>query len=546
MKKRRNNLLDMLDNAISGNSGSTSRESNSIEPAVVPPTVPEASLRIVSNFEREFRKALDDLHEHHIFQWSTFYLDCLTKYFDRFVDTMTHPSSDELFEVISRPLADHTHVAFSKGYEYVHARSTSEPPDSLYSREVLNHENAIKKSINGLSRFLALPLDFYSARLSGVSGYRSTFVLRALVSAAVSGVLDGYSRVQFGRQSGREILPRWQRQWVPYMAFLTPHNAERVADSLEGGALQDGLNLSMLPLLDALQRFFERENDDYWPIPVTGQYSWHRRRVSISIRPPQSAASQRLIEIGAFLEEGFVETEDLNDAVRRRMALVLAPLRPDVRKIVDDREALRAVVVPVSPTSSDTKEGRKRSRVAAADWVYRRLDDTLYSLRSKLEAKAPITYNFASEFPLHEPHKAQFFHVARTSVRDLLRTFERRNGIRLWCSVRRSGKTTACLDMETTTGESSIIGQTCGASQVTEAVVFYRRVRDSVASGRMVPETFVKEVISECAQIDFDGRRTVLIIDEYETFFGLLRNAARDDVATRTSVPRISPIVSIG
>ena len=107
--------------------------------------------------------------------------------------------------------------------------------------------------------------------------------------------------------------------------ILDPYHAERVTDSLEGGALQDGLNLSMLPLLDALQRFFERENDDYWPIPVTGQYSWHRRRVSIGIRPPQGAASQRLIEVGAFLEEGFVETEDLNDAVRRRMALVLAP-----------------------------------------------------------------------------------------------------------------------------------------------------------------------------------------------------------------------------
>lgn len=174
---------------------------------------------------------MDDLHEHHIFQWSTFYLDCLTKYFDRFLDTMTHPSSDELFEVISRPLADHAHVTFSKGYEYVHARSTSEPADSLHSREVLNHDNAVKKSINGLSRFLALPLDFYSARLSGASGYRSTFVLRTLMSAAVSGVLAGYSRVQFGRQSGGEILPRWQRQWVPYMAFLTPHHAEWVTDS---------------------------------------------------------------------------------------------------------------------------------------------------------------------------------------------------------------------------------------------------------------------------------------------------------------------------
>ena len=242
------------------------------------------------------------------------------------------------------------------------------------------------------------------------------------------------------------------------------------------------------------------------------------------------------------MEEGFVETEDLREAAGRQMALVLAPLKPDVRKIVDDNERLNAIIVPVSQTSAETEEERNRVRNTAASSAFQCLDKALYSLRSKLEADSPITYNFAREFPLHEPNKAAFFHVARTSVRALLQTFERRNGVRLWCSVRRSGKTTACLDMETTTGDSNIIPQTCGASQVAEAAVFYQKVRDAVALRKMVSGTFVKDTITECVQFDVDGGRTVLIIDEYETLFGLMQNAVKDDTATRYNV--VQPILN--
>ena len=496
----------------------------------------------MSKFEGDFRQALNELHERHIFQWSTFYRDCLEDYFERCLHEINNPSSDDFFEAISGPLADHTQVAFAKGYDYqVRMRSKGEVPDSISPPAPHNYDPAIGKSVNGLSRFLALPLDFYSARSSIVSGYRPTLTLRILVSAAVSGILEGYSRIQFGGRSGGEILPRFQRQWVPYMAFLTPSHAKRVIDSLAPGPLQDGLNLSVLPLLDTLQRFFERNNEDYWPLPVAGQYSWPRRRLSISIRSPRSAVSQRLIEVAAFLEGGFVEIEDLKEAAVRQMVLVLAPLKSDVRKIVDDQERLRAIVVPVGQIPADTEEERNRVRREAADYAHRFLDKAFYALRSRLEADLPITYNFAREFPLQEPKKAQFFHVPRTSVRDLLRTFERRNGVRLWCSVRRSGKTTACLDMETTTGDSTIIPQTCGASQDAEANVFYEQLRRAVASRRMVPETFVKDTVAECAQFEVDGGRTVLIIDEYETLFGLMRNAAKDDTATRYNV--VQPVL---
>lgn len=520
-KKPRRELLEILDGRSRGRSAPGKRDASTTALPKSP------SLSPTSELVTDFRHALDDLRERHIFQWTTFYRDCLDSYFDRFLDAIVRPSPDDPVKALADPLSDHTYTVFSQGYDYVIKNPT--------------RTDAIDKSLNGLSQFLSVPLDYYSARASSVSDYRSTVALRLLFSAALGGILEGYSRVRFDQSKGSNLLARFQRQWVHYAAFLTPQHAERVIACIESGPLANGLTLSALPLLDALQRFFRRERDDYWPMPVLGQYTWHERRLDIGIHTPRNAVSQRLLETRAFLEEGFVTSGDLDQALGRQAALIIAPLRPDMRKFVNDRERLKTIVVSVEQSFAENEEAARRNRTLTADRVFSVLDDALYALRSKLEAKSPITYNFASEFPLKFQDRASAFHVVRTSVRDLLRTFERRNGVRLWCSIRRSGKTTACFDMETTTGDSVIVGQTCGASPNPVAAIFYDRVRNAVGSGRMVSNTFVKDTITQCAPVAVDGRRTVLIIDEYETLFGLLKNAAKDDAGIRYNV--VQPIL---
>ena len=510
-KTRRRKLHEILDGRSRGHSDPDRCETGTANPLGSPAISPSSAL------VAEFKGALDELHQRHIFQWSTFYRDCIDLYFDRFLVEMDRPSPDDLITAVTEPLADHTHTVFSQGYVYV--------------RRTHKHKDVISKSLNGLSQFLALPLDYYSAQTSSVSDYRSTVALRLLFSAALSGILEGYSWVQFDEDKGSNLLARFQRQWVHYVAFLTPKHAERVIDCIEPGPLASGLKFSALPLLDAVHRFYRREDDYYWPIPVLGQYAWNERRLDISIRPPLNAASQRLIETRAFLEEGFVKRTDFDHSLGRQVALVLAPLKPDMSAVVNHHEELRAMVVSVDQPKADTEEATLKSRTLTAERAFNVLDEALYALRSRLEATAPITYNFAREFPLHHQYRdrASFFHVIRTSVRDLLRTFERRDGVRLWCSVRRSGKTTACFDMETTTGDSVIVGQTCGAPPTPNADRFYLQVRDAVGSGVMVSSTFVKDIIRECAPVDIDDRRTVLIIDEYETLFGILKTAEYED-----------------
>ena len=465
----------------------------------------------------DFRRRLDVLREKHIFQWATFYRDCLQEYLGAFFDEMRRmPASDGLS--LSAALADHTRVAFSQGYEFTRSRH--------------DHDEAIRKSLNGLSRFLALPVDYYSVRSSSPSDPEFASTLRRLVSAAVSGILEGYSQVALDRQTGSAVLPRFQRSWVHYMAFLIPRHAERVVDRLDPGSLAEGLRGSVLPLLDALQRFHDRSDDDYRPLPVTGQYKWMERRLDITVPPPRNAVSLRLLEVHAFLDEGFVSTADLDEAARSQTTLVIAPLKPDMRSMVSERQELAGIVVPAGD-----------DRDEAATRAFKVWDAAVAALRRDWSTTTPITFNFARGFPLRDTSRdrATVYHVDRTSVRDLLQTYERRPGVRLWCSVRRSGKTTACLDLDSTSGDTAIVSQTCRSDQSEEAK-FYRLVREAVRNRQMIPESFVEDAVARCAPPGNDeDRRLVLVIDEYETLFGVLESAVERDPGIRHAV--VQPIL---
>ncbi len=522
-KKLRNQLTESLNERLSGRASAEQADAESHKIVDAPAPEPTQFVPIDPTLLADFQAELAVLQERHIFQWSTFYRDCFDDFFNRVLDDMVVDPAQDSTSPIAELLAAHTQAVFSQGYEFQSSQH--------------GHDHAVRKSLSGLTRFLELQLDFYTARSSSTDDYRSAAGLRSLFSAAVCGILEGYAALQFGGQSGREILPRFQRQWMHYVAFLKPEHAQRIVASIESGPLQQSLQTSVLPMLRGLDTFFRNDTRDFWPMPVLGQYSWNQRRLDISFRPPRNAAVQRLIQISTFLDESFVRIEDLEEALGRQAVLLLAPLKPDVQRVVSERERLKSIVVAVERIGGGEERDTHASLEATANKVYRILDEAFYQLRSKLRANAPITYNFAREFPLHHPEQASFFHVTRSSVRDLLRTFERRNGVRLWCSIRRSGKTMACMDMGTTTAESRIIPQTCGVptnnAAELDARIFYDQLRSAIDSGRMVPRTFIADCVSQCAQTDINDKRIVLVIDEYETLFGLLESAVGENTAVR-------------
>ena len=178
-----------------------------------------------------------------------------------------------------------------------------------------------------------------------------------------------------------------------------------------------------------------------------------------------------MIEALAYLESDRAFSSALAEAGARNVALVVAPLRPHVREFVRERDTLAAVVVDTHDLEAD----------ATVECAVEVLARTIYSLRSRRTGPA-IAHNVAREFPLKTPRMLRFYRVERTSVRDLLSAFDRTNGVRLWCSVRRSGKTTACFGLDFTAADSVIVSQTCGTGPSSNARLFFDRVSDAVAS----------------------------------------------------------------
>jgi hypothetical protein len=509
LPKRRKSLTLVLDRRLASDGASPpTLKLGSQEPKQESPLGP---------LQMAFAEELQDLSEHHIFQWSTFYRDTLSLYFDRFLTTATDASQrDDALRVMRELLSNHSQEIFEKGFRYL----------SSQAREVRQY--AVTKSTNGLQRFLDLPIEFYSAKDTVVAPSDAQ-VLRAVCSAMLRGILEGYANASLGESSGGQLLPRYPRSWGYSLAFLSDSDLEPLLDAIEPGEFRDVVTRAVRPVIQALDELSTRVGD-YVPLTALAQFNWERRRLDASIQPPPYASEPQLIDIQCYLGESYVSRRDLEEAANRGVGVVVAPLRADLRAVVNESERLRRIVVAAGEDEAGL--GAARQRVISA------LEYAIYRRRSPRLGAQPLQYNFATEFPLHNPFLTRYFHVYRSSVRELLRTFEQRNGVRLWCSIRRSGKTTACLDLGTTTGRSVIVSQTCETTgQLPDGSVFYDSVCDALTEGKQLPATYFADLVQRAApEHSAIEDRVVFVLDEYETLFGRLKSAVAREPDLRYTV----------
>jgi len=445
--------------------------------------------------------SLAELSRAHIFQWETFYLEWLSTYFDRFFDAVTRSTAPRQTATrLRQAVRDHSAEIFAKGFHHV------------TSTERSNSQYAITKSLNGLQRFIELPLEFYTNHLN-TAPQRQHPRLRITTSAFLMGVLEGYCRVNFRDQGGGQVLPRYPRSWGHSMAFLTADDLSDLAAEIEAGDFRDGIVNSLLPFLEALDGLASRRAIDA-VVPVLAEFVWGSRRVDLTLEPPEQSTEQRDIEVQCFLDPAFVQRQLIESAVSRGVDLVIAPVRPDLKRVIDDNARTRNVV---TITSADARENI-RNRITA------HLEDAYYELRSPRSSSRPIALNYARNFPLDSPFRAQSSHyyVFRSSVRELLRTLERRNGIRLWCSIRRSGKTTACRSLASSLLEATVVTQTCiRTGDVEERTAIFEAISAALEDGRQLPDTFLRDQVAR-ASVDAGMRseRFVFVLDEYEGHVG--------------------------
>ena len=518
MPKRRRALLEFIDDEISGRPTTTSGRPRRARPST---QQGRAAQLAAASLNDELREELRELSERHIFQWTTHYQECLFRCFDLYINQqLDSPSLPIGSSSLRQHLDEHSRDIFTKGYDYsVHTQCFSQ-------------SHAIQKSVAGLARFLELPLAYYSGRASRSHDQRTLVALRDVFSDSVLGIISGFATVQLGETLGPQILAASPEKWADSLGFLTPKSARETADMIGPGSLRDGIVGSVLPLLEVVDHFVTKTYVDYFPIPLQSRFSSEDRCLQVSVRSPPTSPN-RFIEVKAHWDDGLVSQHTIDRAHRQGVTLVIAPLKADVRAGVRRSPVLRELVVDTHDESQPVVER------AVPLWGKK-----IFKLRSRMSGPA-LTYNIARDFPLLEPSSKipRFYRVQRTSVRELLGTSGRRNGVRLWCSVRRSGKTTACLDLDTNLGDAVIISQTCGTAASKEERLLYDRVSDVLTAGTQLDEMFVESTVTESARETVDeSTRKILIIDEYETLFGRLYATVRQNDLIRYTV--VQPLLN--
>jgi hypothetical protein len=289
----------------------------------------------------------------------------------------------------------------------------------------------------------------------------------------------------------------------------------------------------VLPTLLAVDEAVADEESRRPPLPVIGQFIWEKRRLDLSLLSGVVNDGSQYLDLHCYIDHKRLVREFLEEEVALRTAIVVAGFRPDIWDWVEGQVALRDRTI-----NAFAEESTAENLAQAIRGI----------LRHRLATKGTIAvrdrtlrYNSARQFPLEQSKIPSYFKVPRTSVRDILSAFEGRNGVRLWCSVRRSGKTTACFDLSSTSVNTAIVSQTCEYTGVDAdgsgiARYFYDNVRQALEGRGWIAEGFFRGLVRECAPGTADFQRYVFVLDEYETLFRVLANAASAEPLSRDRV----------
>lgn len=466
-------------------------------------------------------ETLRELSQNHIFQWATHYRDELGQWFSVTLDAPAPDGIESRLDSTREAFYRHSREIFSKGYLHV-----SPTAGATHARQ---------KAIGGLQRFLDLPVEFYSARLNNGVDADSAVILRRLTSSILSGILGGFASIDLGELHGTALLGSNPRTWLHNAAFMSGDHLASLADIPLTDTLPGCIGGMLVPLAQSLDQLVA-EASGYVPLPAMAQYIPGTARLDISLQPASYAPERELTMIQCHLGAAPLPYATLRDALGRRVGLLIAAISEEALS-----DALQDTRFDDLLVTARTNEHGLYA--VASDQLRPSLESAIYRHNSPRLGNRPLEYNFAREFPLNNPFLTRYYHVVRTSVTDMLRTFEKRNGVRLWCSVRRSGKTTAGLDLESPSADSFLISQTCDSTGLAaNDSRLYESICEAIAGGSQLPPTFLSDALADCAPERQLDRRSVLVLDEYETLFGQLRTAAIADERLRYTV--VQPLLN--
>jgi len=523
-KQRRRTLLEELERRL-GNVASIPKASDGAN--VRSPVSPASTEHLLST---RVSKMLRDLAANHIFKWSPHYRDALRFIVDSALNEFPDSGSIEAeLSAISEQFAAHSREIFSSGY-------------SFQIRRGLTPTVAELKSISGLQAFLDLVVSTYSERRQNVGTAAQATILWGLTSGILSGVAGGYGAADLGGVPGWQMLSNNPRSWVPPMGFCRGVELMAFFEDFPPSHRSDELFRALVGTALAIDRLAHKFFGDDTLLPRLSRMSVQLpARLDITLAAKRGMRRQDLL-VSCFLQGQIQSNQPITGAQALRAAVVVAALDERTARWIEHEGV--SGVVNAEGHAAEPQQIHHLSELIFACLEAQEIRDDGYGVPSVM------THNFAGDFPLDDPDFRRQFLVQRHSVKLLLQEFDGSTGIHLWCSVRRSGKTTAAQELADSSGGSLVVTQTMDRVPRSPLQnIFTTRVREAFKAASDLPDDFFTKVVRECALAatanDPGDSRVVFIIDEYESLFESIEAYSRNDRGLKVMValPLLSQMV---
>lgn len=472
-------------------------------------------------FEASLQDRLDALSKWHIFQWSTYYRDELRGIMADTVRLLNAgEDADAAFDLIGRLVQAHSSEIFTKGYSFVSAQSWA------------TSDLAIGKSLAGLRAFLDLPVEIYADESSRISSPKDCRILRRATSRMLAGILIGFTETDLGQASAPELLRRTIKSWAPALPLLEESDFDRISNALDLEHLAALLGRPLRVLIRALDEASAKSSVD--PVVVMSAFvNLDDSSIDMTLRPPADSSDTKPLEIAIL--SGSTETVRHQIEQRVRLGFIACVTEKPASTYWGGKfvpKPIADVVVPVPDGTSD-----------ATSFLLERLRLRFYESSVVIQPSTPLRTNIAERFPLENPTLLTFFRVQRPSIRALETVLSTRTGVLLWCSVRRSGKTTGVSELANAIQEKSAVFQRCELTGIDKSSrMLFERVCDALDDLKPLPRDFLRKLVAQAAPMGVaQARGSILILDEYDRLFGRLRAAGRRNEDARHLV--IQPLL---
>ena len=457
-------------------------------------------------FEVSLQGRLDALSKWHIFQWSTYYRDELRGIMADTVRLLNSGGdADDAFDLIGRLVSAHSKEIFCKGYNFVSAQNWA------------TSELVIGKSLAGLRAFLDLPVEIYADESSRISSPKDCRILRRATSRMLAGILVGFTETSLGEDSAIELLQRTVKSWAPALPLLEETDFDRISEALDLERLAPLLGRPLRVLIRALDEASAKSSVD--PVVViSAAVNLDDASIDMTLRPTADSSDTRPLEIAIL--SGTTETVRHQIEDRVKLGYIACVTEKPASMYWGGKfvpKPIADVVVPV-PDGSD-----------ATSFLLERLRLRFYESSVVVQPSTPLRTNIAERFPLEHPTLLTFFRVQRPSIRALETVLSTRTGVLLWCSIRRSGKTTGVSELANAIQEKSAVFQRCELTGVDKSSrMLFERVCDALDQLQPLPRDFLRKLVAQAAPMGVaQARGSILILDEYDRLFGRLKAVGR-------------------